>query len=60
MQFNHFQKKIMHMQHGINKQLVKLSKQLSLHSEATAHRQLISLHLFATGTGHVSDYKMQF
>ena len=44
----------MHMQHGINKQLVKLSKQLSLHSE------LISLHLFATGTGHVSDYKMQF
>ena len=50
----------MHMQHRINKQLVKLSKQLSLHGEATAHRQLISLHLFATGTGHVSDYKMQF
>jgi len=56
--FNNFQR---NNSHAIwNQQTTGKNRASSLHGEATAHGLLISLRLFGTGFGHVSDYKMKF
>jgi hypothetical protein len=51
-------KEIILRHNGINRQLVKRESSIqwggNTATAATAHRQLISLRLFGTGTGHVS------